>query len=60
MDTGNKICTASILDDDTCDNICDHHCVLQRNAQPRCGCDRGYYLAQDGITCIGNVLQNIG
>ena len=43
------------LDNSTCDTVCDHHCVRQRNVQPRCVCDRGYYLGQDGITCIGNV-----
>ena len=44
-----------MLDDTTCDTICDHHCVRQRTGQTRCVCDQGYYLAQDGITCIGNV-----
>ena len=46
-----------ILDDNTCDGICDHHCVHQgTEAAPetRCVCDRGYYLASDGITCVGN------
>ena len=44
-----------ILDDSTCDGICDHHCVHQdTEAAPRCVCDRGYYLASDGVTCIGN------
>ena len=41
-----------ILDDSTCESICDHHCVHQRSGS-RCVCDRGYYLASDGITCIG-------
>ena len=41
-----------ILDNSTCDSICDHHCVYQRSGS-RCVCDRGYYLASDGITCIG-------
>ena len=62
----NEIATLSVLlfcivlDDRTCDRVCDHHCVRQRNAQPRCVCDRGYYLAQDGITCIGNVCMTKG
>ena len=43
-----------ILDDSTCNIVCDHHCVRQRTGQTRCTCDRGYYLAQDGTTCIGN------
>ena len=43
-----------LLDNSTCDTVCDHHCVYQENDQPRCVCDRGYYLASDKITCIGN------
>ena len=50
-------CFKSVLDDNTCNSICDHHCVHQRNVQPRCVCDRGYYLAQDGTICIGNVAS---
>ena len=42
------------LDDSTCDTICDHHCLHQRT-EIRCVCDRGYYLASDGITCIGKI-----
>ena len=44
-----------LLDESTCDTICDHHCVqMSPDATgPRCACDRGYYLAPDGITCIG-------
>ena len=47
--------TLFILDASTCDGICDHHCDYQSaGADPTCACYRGYYLASDEITCIGN------
>ena len=45
------------IDDSTCDAVCDHHCVHHSTdgvPETRCVCDRGYYLALNGITCIGN------
>ena len=45
-----------ILDDSTCDTICDHYCDHQ-GAKSRCVCDRGHYLASDGITCIGKKIR---
>ena len=46
--------TLFILDASTCDDVCDHHCDHQSAGAPTCACYRGYYLASDEITCIGN------
>ena len=43
----------SFIDNSICNTLCDHHCIHQ-GTDSRCVCDRGYYLASDEITCIGN------
>ena len=42
------------VDESSCSKVCDQHCIqIQTENNVKCACNRGYYLASDGITCIG-------